>query len=129
MTWIERSILMLGLVWVAAGCGGGEVPAKPLADAQAGIRAAREVGAEDTPKAALQLKLAQDGVERAKKLGADGETESARAALEEAQLDAELAVLLAKQERSEQNASQAKSRAETAEQAKTQPSKSEIEIE
>lgn len=129
MTWIERSILMLGLVWVAAGCGGGEVPAKPLADAQAGIRAAREVGAEDTPKAALQLKLAQDGVERAKKLSADGETESARAALEEAQLDAELAVLLAKQERSEQNASQAKSRAETAEQAKTQPSKSEIEIE
>ena len=94
--------------------------AKELAQAEAGIRAAREVGAEDTPKAALQLKIAQDGVQRAQKLSADGEHERARAALQEAELDAELAVLLAKQEKMEASAAQAKSRADSLNQAKSE---------
>lgn len=120
MTWMGRSICAAAITWLAVGCGSSEVPAKQLADAESGIRAAREVGAEDTPKAALQLKIAQDGVQRAQKLSADGEHERARAALQEAQLDAELAVLLAKQEKIEANASAAKQRADTVEQAKEQ---------
>lgn len=115
MTWIGRSIGM-GVVVVASlatGCGGSEVPAKQLADTEAGIRAARELGAEDTPKAALQLKIAQDGLQRAQKLSADGEGEQAATVLQEAELDAELAVLLAKQEKIEASASQAKRRAES----------------
>jgi hypothetical protein len=95
------------------------VPAKQLADAEAGIRAAREVGAQDTPKAALQLKLAQDGVQRAQEQSKDGDNERATATLEEAQADAELAVLLAKQEAVEARAHQAKSRAESVDQAKS----------
>jgi hypothetical protein len=91
-----------------------------LAQTEASIRAAKEVGAEDTPKAALQLKIAQDGLMRAQKLSADDEQEAARLALQEAEVDAELAVLLAKQEKVEATASQAKSRAANMEQAKEQ---------
>jgi hypothetical protein len=95
------------------------VPAKQLADAESGIRAAREVGAQDTPRAALQLKLAQDGVQRAQEQSKDGDNERATATLEEAKVDAELAVLLAKQEAVEARAHQAKSRANSVDQAKS----------
>lgn len=121
MTWTERSI-GIGVVVLATlglGCGGTEVPTKQWADAEASIRAAQELGAKDTPKAALQLKIAQDGVQRAQKLNEDGEGEQARLALQEAELDAELAVLLAKQEKIEASASQAKRRAAGVNQAKS----------
>jgi hypothetical protein len=118
MTWIGRSICTVAAVTWLVGCGGSEVPAKQLADTEASIRAARELGAEDTPKAALQLKIAEDGLQRAQALSADDEQEAARLALQEAEADAELAVLLAKQEKVEASASQAKSRAESMDQAK-----------
>lgn len=86
------------------------MPAKQLADTEASIRAAKEVGAEDNPAAALQLKIARDGLERAQRLSKDGENDRARSVLEEAELDAELAVLLARQEASEAKAMQAKQR-------------------
>jgi hypothetical protein len=124
MTWFERSIgTVVTVAGLCIGCGGSEVPAKQLADTEASIRAARELGAEDTPKAALQLKIAQDGLQRAQQLSAEDEHEMARLALQEAEVDAELAVLLAKQEKVEATASQAKSRAENMEQAKEQAPK------
>jgi hypothetical protein len=95
------------------------MPAKQLASTEASIRAAQEVGAEQTPRAALQLKLARDGVERAQQWSKDGNTEAARAVLQEAELDAELAVLIAKQEKLEASAVQAKQRADSLEQAKS----------
>jgi hypothetical protein len=121
MTWIERSmwIAILALsALVSVACGSSEVPAKQLAEAQAAVRAAREVGAEDTPQAALQLKLARDRLQRAQQQSEDGENEKARATLEEARLDAELAVLLAEQEKSEARAARTKSRVESLGQAK-----------
>lgn len=122
MTWIERSMCIATIATSAllgVACGSSEVPAKQLADAESGIRAAHEVGAQDTPRAALQLKLAQDGVQRAHELSKNGDNEQARKALEEAELDAELAVLLAKQEQSEARAAQAKGRVESLGQAKS----------
>jgi hypothetical protein len=122
MNWIERSICVAtiaGSSLLGVACGSSDVPAKQLADAEASIRAANEVGAQNTPKAALQLKLAQDGVQRAQKQSKDGDNERATATLEEARVDAELAVLIAKQEAMEQRASQAKDRAESVNQAKT----------
>ena len=60
---------------------------------------------------------------RAHEWSEDGNTEAARAVLQEAELDAELAVLLAKQEKLEASAQQAKQRADGLDQAKTeQPS-------
>lgn len=122
MTWIERSICIAtiaGSSLLGVACGSSEVPAKQLADAEAGIRAANEVGAQDTPKAALQLKLAKDGLQRAQEQSKDGDNEQARATLEEAQADAELAVLIAKQEAIETRANQAKTRADGIDQAKS----------
>jgi hypothetical protein len=124
MKWFERSIgTVAAVAWLGIGCGSSEVPAKELAQTEASIRAAHEVGAEDTPKAALQLKIAEDGLQRAQKLAAEDEHEQARLALQEAEADAELAVLLAKQEKVEATASQAKRRAENMDQAKEQAPK------
>jgi hypothetical protein len=125
MTWIERTICVAtiaGSAWVSVGCGSSEVPAKQLAQTEASIRAAHEVGADDTPKAALQLKLAKDGMQRAQKQSADGDNERAQATLQEAELDAELAVLLAKQEAIESKANQAKGRADSLDQARSENS-------
>jgi hypothetical protein len=82
-----------------------------LADAEASIRAAREVGAEQSPDAALQLKMANDRLQRAQSLSADGENESAAKLLEEAEADAELALLLARKEDAQARALQAQQRA------------------
>jgi hypothetical protein len=122
MKWIERSLCiatLAGSSMLGIACGSSQLPASKLADAESGIRAAREVGAQDTPKAALHLKLAQDGLQRAQAQSKDGDSERAEATLEEAKVDAELAVLLAKQEASEARAHQAKSRAGSADQAKS----------
>jgi len=112
-----------GLCFLGSACASHEMPAKQLASTEASIRAAEEVGATQTPNAALQLKLARDGVERAHEWNKDGNDEAARAVLQEAELDAELAVLLAKQEKLEASATQAKQRVDSIDQAKTdQPS-------
>ncbi len=111
MNRIERSVIAVGATWLAVACGGGDVPSRQLANTEASIRAAKEVGAERNPEAALQLKLAQDRLAHADKLDRDGDHEKARAVLHEAELDAELAVLIARQEQSEAKALQAKQRA------------------
>ena len=111
MNWIERGVIAVAVTFLGGACGGGDVPTRQLADTEASIRAAKEVGAERNPEASLQLKLAQDRLARADKLDRGGDHEEARAVLREAELDAELAVLIARQEQSEAKALQAKQRA------------------
>src|SRR6476661_6875222 len=84
----------LSTVLAVAGCGSSDVPAKQLAESEAAIRAASEVGAQDNPQAALHLKLARDRYEQAQALSKDGEQESAKTLLEKAEVDAELALSL-----------------------------------
>ncbi len=83
---------------VIAGCGGSVMSPSKLAASQASVRGAEEVGARQVPTAALQLKLAQDEVDKAKALNADGEGEAADRMLTRAQADADLAITLAKEE-------------------------------
>ena len=111
MQWLKRGTWAAGLTLGALACAGSDVPAKQLADAEASIRAAREVGAEHSPDAALQLKMANDRLTRAQSLSADGENESAAKLLEEAEADAELALLLARKEDAQKRALQAQERA------------------
>lgn len=111
MQWFKQSTLAAGLSLGALACAGSEVPAKQLADAEASIRAAREVGAENTPDAALQLKMANDRLARAQALSAEGENESAALLLKEAEADAELALLLARKEEAQSRALKAQERA------------------
>jgi len=61
------------------------------------MRAARELGAQQVPKAELHLRLAQEQVEKAKKLAADGDNERANLVLSRAHADAELALALTRE--------------------------------
>jgi len=89
-----------GLLPLAAllGCAAAPVPAERLASAEAGIRAASEVGAERVPQAALHLKLARDQLEVAKGMVESGDRDRASLVFGRAQADAELALTLARED-------------------------------
>jgi hypothetical protein len=63
-----------------------------------GIRAAEEVGAPKVPQAALHLQLAKEELENAKSMAAKDEREMAASMLTRAEADAELAVLLSREQ-------------------------------
>ena len=92
-----------------AGCGGSlPPPADRLASAEAASRRARELGADREPKAALHLKLAQEQIDQAKRLMADSDNRRADLVLQRASADAELAVMLAKENAANIEAQKAK---------------------
>jgi len=108
MSGSTRIALSLGLTFTAAACGGGEVPAKQLGEAESAIRAASEVGAEKNAQASLHLKMAKDHFAEAQAASKDGEQESAKLLLEKAEADAELALALTRQEQASAKAAQSK---------------------
>ncbi len=63
-----------------------------------GIRAAEEVGAADVPRAALHLQLAKEELERARSIATSGDKKQAASQLLRAEVDAELAVALSKED-------------------------------
>jgi hypothetical protein len=72
-------------------------PSDRLASAEAAARSARELGADREPKAQYHLKLASEQIDQAKKLMADGDNKRADLILQRANSDAELSVMLAKE--------------------------------
>jgi len=70
-----------------------------------GIRAAEEVGAAKVPQASLHLQLAKEELAQAKILSAKGDKKKAASMLLRAEADAELAVVLSREdaERTEAN--------------------------
>ena len=91
------------------GCGGSlPPPSDRLATAEAASRSARELGADKEPKAALHLKLAQEQIEQAKKLMTEGDNRRADLILQRASSDAELSVMLAKENNANGEAAKAK---------------------
>src|SRR4051812_4438039 len=91
------------MIWVglaaasAVACGGAAVPQDALTAAQASVKGADVGGANDDPKAQLHLKLANEQIEKAKKLIEDGKNEEASRLVDRAQADADLALALAEQ--------------------------------
>lgn len=81
----------------ASACGGAPPPTNQLSESQAAIRGAEEVGAENTPKAALHLKMARDHLKNAEALMADEENEEASLVLKRAEVDAEVAISMSKE--------------------------------
>ena len=81
-----------------------------MATAEAASRSARELGADKDPKAQLHLKLAQEQIDQAKKLMLDGDNKRADLVLQRASSDAELAVMLAKENAATTEATKAKER-------------------
>lgn len=106
---------MSGCKWMATlvvaatlvACGGAQLNQGRVAEVQAAVRAAEEVGATDQPKAALHLQLARDQIAMAERLAADGDEQEAQLVLERARTDAELALQLARTEQEQQRARQA----------------------
>jgi len=82
---------------IAGGCASAPPPTERLASAEAAVRAAREIGAERVPTAELQVKLADEELQRARALAKQGENERADSMLLRASSDAELAVALARE--------------------------------
>lgn len=66
--------------------------------ATSGIRAAEEVGAADLPQASLHLQLAKEELENARQLDAKNEKDKAASMLLRSEADAELAVVLSREE-------------------------------
>lgn len=81
----------------AAACASAPIPADRMASAEAAIRSAAEVGAEGTPQASLHLKMARDQLADAKNLINSGDIDRAEMVLTRAQIDAELALVLARE--------------------------------
>lgn len=92
-----KSLAILAVPWMALGCASTPLPSAQLTETEAAIVAAESVGALESPKAALHLKLAQDQLAAAKTLAEEGEDEEAKLTLERARTDAELALALAQE--------------------------------
>lgn len=90
-------VISLAALGVAA-CGGAAVPTEQMTAAQAALRAAEVGGAQDNPQAALHLKHASDQIASARLLIEDGENERAFWVLKRAEVDAEAALALAKEQ-------------------------------
>jgi len=98
-----KASLVISATLFGLGCGGAAAPTEKLTAAESAMRAAQEVGAHSVPQAELHLKLAEEQVQLARKLSADGDNERAGAVLLRAKADADLAVALAKDAQAEQN--------------------------
>lgn len=104
---VNRVWVLPALAALVAGCASVAPPNEKLASSQAAIRGAEEVGALAVPQAALHLKLAQEQVDQAKALMRDGESDRAALLLSRAQIDAELALALARENAERRAAQQA----------------------
>lgn len=87
------AVLVLGAGLVA--CASMPPPHEREANSEAAVRAAREVGAQQIPQAALHLTLAQEQLDKAKALMRKGDNEEAAFMLQRSQADAELALAMA----------------------------------
>jgi hypothetical protein len=83
--------LWVALALAMSACGGAPLNQAKLAEAQAALHAAETLGAAQDPKAKQSLQLARDQIEKAKRLGADGDGDKGDLYLEQATADAELA--------------------------------------
>jgi|HubBroStandDraft_1064217.scaffolds.fasta_scaffold916141_1 hypothetical protein len=114
---MKRIALVAQLVGLSAalGCASYPAPQQHLADSVAAVRGAEEVGAAAQPQAALNLKLAQEEVTRAKRLVEDGKNEEADFMSLRAKADADLALSLAREDVARIRAQQGETKAHAVE--------------
>lgn len=99
---VSRRVPLLGAAIAAAallvGCAtASEAPIERLVTSQATVRAAEEVGAGQSPRAAFHLRLAKEQLADAKRLINVGKNAEANVLLQRAAADAELSMALTKQ--------------------------------
>jgi outer membrane murein-binding lipoprotein Lpp len=95
---------VIAAITIVAGCA--SAPLRTEEASTSGIRAAEEAGAAKVPQASLHLQLAREELELSRTLSAKGEKDKAASMLSRAEADAELAVVLSREdaERIEANA-------------------------
>lgn len=106
-----RHALMLGsllVVLTAAGCASS--PPLRTESSTSAIRAAEEVGAGGVPLASFHLQLAKEELARAQRLAEDGDDDKAASMLLRAEADAELAILLSREQAEKLEATEAMER-------------------
>ena len=94
---IRTMLLAVVVLTTAIGAGCAAAPQRSTEASTSGIRAAEEVGAHNVPGAALHLQLAKEELQRAKGRTANGDKDRASSLLLRAEVDAELAVTLSKE--------------------------------
>ena len=99
----NASVFAFVFATLAIACASAPKPTQKLADTQAALRAADEVGAQNVPQAQLYSRLAEDQMVRAQKLIEDDENEKAASMLERAKADAELALALSRKAKVERD--------------------------
>lgn len=100
-------VLIAALSAMTVSCASHPPPTDNLASAIAAVRGAQEAGAGRVPKAALQLKLAEEQVAQARAMMKDGQNERADYMTLRAYNDAELALALAREEQANSHAEDA----------------------
>jgi hypothetical protein len=98
------------LITVALVAGCASHPALRTEASTSAIRAAEEVGASEIPRASLHLQLAKEELDRAQGLADRGEKKEASSQLLRAEADAELAVVLSREQAEKTEATQAMER-------------------
>jgi hypothetical protein len=111
---MKRLSLLSLVLSICLGCGSFPAPTERLNTTQGAIRGATEVGAEQIPRAALHLKLAQEQVDKARQLMEDEDNEPADQSLRRAQADAELAIAIARETQAVQKADEAEAQLQKA---------------
>jgi len=111
-------LLLATLCVGGAGCGASRPPPTDhLATAIAAVHGAQVAGAAQVPKAALQMKLAQEQVEQARQMIKNGDNERADYMTLRAFNDAQLAVALVRQQEASARAENARKEARDANRA------------
>lgn len=101
-------LLIVAVSLAASACGASRPPPTDhLATAIAAVHGAQVAGAPQVPKAALQLKLAEEQVEQARRMMSDGQNERADYMTLRAFNDAQLAVALVRAEEAKARAQEA----------------------
>jgi hypothetical protein len=115
---MKKSFSIAFLLAVGAGCGASyPAPNDQLASAIAASRGAQEAGAQHVPRAALHLKLAEEGIVQSRAMMQNGENERAASMSLRAVNDAELALALARADAALKRSQQAAAMAGVAEKA------------
>lgn len=94
----NRIMILAGAILATASTMGCATAPLRTETSTSGIRAAEEVGAHQVPQAALHLQLAKEELQKAKNLEANGEHDMAKSMLMRSEADAELAVLLSRED-------------------------------
>jgi hypothetical protein len=103
-------LIIGGLYFVVVGAGCAGHPALHTESSTSAIRAAEEVGASEVPRASFHLQLAKEELDLARSLSDRGKTDEAASQLLRAEADAELAVLLSREQSEKSEAVQAMDR-------------------